>query len=84
MSIFKVSTPRVQRVLPLVYDDSLSYYEVLGKFKCKLNEIIDFCNDLIENKIVSYIDSRFNEIFSDVIYDEENETITLKIEESEG
>lgn len=31
-----------QKVLPLVYDDSLSYYEVL----CK---IVDYINDLIEN-----------------------------------
>ena len=29
-----------QKVLPLVYDDSLSYYEVLGKMANKLNEII--------------------------------------------
>lgn len=29
-----------QKVLPLVYDDSLSYYEVLCKVREKLNEII--------------------------------------------
>ena len=29
-----------QKVIPLVYDDSLSYYEVLCKVKDKLNEII--------------------------------------------
>lgn len=29
------------KVLPLVYDDSLSYYEVLCKVVTKLNEVID-------------------------------------------
>ena len=29
-----------QKVLPLVYDESLSYYEVLCKVREKLNEII--------------------------------------------
>lgn len=30
-----------QKVLPLVYDESLSYYEVLCKVKDKLNELIN-------------------------------------------
>lgn len=36
-----------QKVLPLVYDDSLSYYEILCKLKAKINEIIDALNDLL-------------------------------------
>ena len=36
------------KVLPLVYDDSLSYYEFLCKVMKKLNEIIDTVNELIE------------------------------------
>lgn len=41
-----------QKVLPLVYDDSLSYYELL----CK---VVDYINNLIEtdNDIISDIDS---------------------------
>lgn len=35
-----------QHVLPLVYDQSLSYYEVLCKIQAKLNEIIKTQNDL--------------------------------------
>lgn len=35
-----------QKVLPLVYDDSLSYYEVLCKVRTKLNEIIESQNDV--------------------------------------
>lgn len=38
-----------QKVLPLVYDDSLSYYEVLGKMVVYLNEVIDDVNADIEN-----------------------------------
>lgn len=34
------------KVLPLVYDDSLSYYEVLCKVVDKLNEVIASMNEL--------------------------------------
>lgn len=33
-----------QKVLPLVYDESLSYYEVLCKMRDKLNEVIELSN----------------------------------------
>lgn len=36
------------KVLPLVYDDSLSYYEVLCKVVAKLNEMISELNELSE------------------------------------
>lgn len=35
----------VHKVLPLVYDDSLSYYEVLAKTVQKLNEVIQLTSD---------------------------------------
>ena len=38
-----------QKVLPLVYDDSLSYYEVLCKVIHYINQIIDSENQIIEN-----------------------------------
>ena len=37
------------KVLPLVYDDSLSYYEVLCKVKDKLNEMIDSLDELSDS-----------------------------------
>lgn len=37
-----------QKVLPLVYDDSLSYYEVLCKLKQKLNEVIETQTKVID------------------------------------
>lgn len=38
----------VHAVLPLVYDDSLSYYEVLCKIRQKMNEVIDAVNAMEE------------------------------------
>ena len=35
-----------QKVLPTVYEDSLSYYEVLNKINSKLNEVIESENNL--------------------------------------
>lgn len=49
-----------QKVLPLVYDDTLSYYELLCKVCNKLNEVITAQNgipDYIEKKIKEYIES---------------------------
>lgn len=37
-----------QKVLPLVYDDSLSYYEVLCKVVNYINNLIDTSNQIIE------------------------------------
>lgn len=40
-----------QKVLPLVYDDSLSYYELLCKVVHYINNLID-----TNNKIIEYVD----------------------------
>lgn len=39
-----------QKVLPLVYDNSLSYYEVLCKLTNKINELVYTVNEL-ESKL---------------------------------
>ena len=36
------------KILPLVYDDSLSYYEVLCRVTKKLNEVINNTNNIPE------------------------------------
>lgn len=48
-------------ILPLVYDDSLSYYETLCKVSQKLNEVIDTVNNfysdldaIVDNKIAEF------------------------------
>ena len=38
-----------QKVIPLVYDDSLSYYEVLCKVVHYINKLIDTDNEIIED-----------------------------------
>lgn len=47
-----------QKVLPLVYDDSLSYYEVLCKVSAKLNEVIDQVNGVVEESEEINADSK--------------------------
>ena len=37
-----------QKILPLVYDDSLSYYETLCKLTATLNEVIETINNIPE------------------------------------
>ena len=39
-----------QKVLPLVYDNSLSYYEAICKLTDKVNELVDIVNNLEENQ----------------------------------
>lgn len=59
-----------QKVLPLVYDNSLSYYEALLKFKHKLNEVIEYTNqipDYIDEKVTAAFDeNHLRELISDV------------------
>lgn len=51
------------KILPLVYDDSLSYYEVLCKTSAKLNEVIESTNGLLVawNTYKNDIDKAFGE-----------------------
>lgn len=51
------------KILPLVYDDSLSYYETLCKTSAKLNEVIDSTNGLLAawNTYKNDIDKAFGD-----------------------
>ena len=58
----------VQKTLPLVYDDSLSYYELLNKVVLYLNDVIDSQNTTNENfeklhqlfiELQSFVDTYF-------------------------
>lgn len=56
-------------VLPLVYDDSLSYIEFLGKVCEKCNEIIEAMNNLdveILAQAREYTDGRINEVYGNI------------------
>lgn len=68
-----------QKILPLVYDNSLSYYEVLCKVSDKVNELIGFITNNIESMVAEVI----SEYFAEITYTEATETINLTIEESE-
>lgn len=66
------------KVLPLVYDDSLSYYEVLCKLSAKMNEIIEsFNNADIGDLIKQYLEKILNELLLDAMYDKSTETIYI-------
>lgn len=60
------------KILPLVYDDSLSYYEVLCKLMHKINDLIEQFNDLLELPLMTYRGSWNNSTAYDpysVVYD---------------
>lgn len=46
-----------QFILPLSYDDSLSYYEVLAKVTTKLNEVIEWANNYRDD-LKAYVDQK--------------------------
>lgn len=73
--IGKIKHPYMFKVLPLVYDNSLSYYEVISKLIDKQNEIIEAINTEFE----SIVSERLEEIFADCVYDEETETISISL-----
>lgn len=74
----KVLYPCGAKIIPLAYDDSLSYYEQVCKLTTKMNEIIDFINTEVDEALTKYIDAQFNNLIINAIYDESTETITLK------
>lgn len=66
-----------QKVLPLVYDDSLSYYEILCKVVQYLNKVIEDVNS-----IPDYIDGVIDERLSDEHLQELIETFVRQIEDA--
>lgn len=69
-----------QKILPLVYDDELSYYEYLCKLTDTMNKIIDTINDEFKTIVFQKMDEFLNDIMVDAIYKEDEETIYLKKE----
>lgn len=81
MSI-KMLCNKVKHVLPLTYDDSLSYYETLCKVTSKVNEVIGFINDELEQlkkEIKEMFRVQLNKLFIDSMYEKETETLKLII-----
>lgn len=67
------------KVIPLAFDESMSYLEDIASLRHKINEVIEFVNDVIDDKIVEYIDERFNDIMLESMYDAETETLILYV-----
>lgn len=81
MSINLKEVPRwfCQKVLPLSYDDSLSYYENLCKLTEKMNEIIEAINTSFETLVREQV----NKFFVTSVYDEKTRTLILSLKEGE-
>ena len=69
-----LNKPYCQKVLPLVYDDSLSYYEVLCKLTTKINELIELFNSYEE--IINQL-ANLSEDITDMLEDISNIKATL-------
>ena len=63
------------KILPLVYDESLSYYEVLCKVVAKVNEVIDYVDAVLINNIREIVST----LVVDATYDESTETLTIEL-----
>ena len=60
-----------QHVLPLVYDESLSYYETLCKIQAKLNEVIKTQNDLQDafEQMLEWVNKQLKMYAEDILND---------------
>lgn len=69
---------RTQSILPLVFDDSISYYETVSRLSFAVNKLIALINNSVDESLKKYIDDRFDNLMINAVYDEENETIFFK------
>ena len=65
------------KILPLTYDDSLSYYEVLCKLTGKMNEIIEYIN----TEFIDYVKEVIGDIFVESTYDNTTKTLDFSFNE---
>ena len=59
----------IQSVIPQVYDDSLSLYELVGKVTAKLNEVIDQSNLYFKEDITVHVEKILKEYVEDGTFD---------------
>ena len=78
--------PDISKVLPLVYDNTLSYYEVLGKVKDKLNELIDLGNaqSVAINELSGEMEEDYNKFQQEILQDLEDMKTELLADIAEG
>ena len=59
----------IQSVIPQVYDDSMSLYELVGKITAKLNEVIDQSNLYFKEDITVHVEKILKEYVDDGTFD---------------
>lgn len=64
-------------ILPVVFNDSMSYYEQLSKLVYTVNQLINTFNSTVDDKIAAYINSHFDDLMINATYDAKTETIIL-------
>lgn len=67
-----------QKILPLAYDNSLSYYEQICRLTKTINELVSLVNGDVDDTLKNYIDTKFDNLMINAIYDASTETIFLK------
>lgn len=67
------------KILPLVYDQTLSYYETLCKVVDKLNEVIEF----VDSSLMDRVRELISNVVIDTAYDAETETLTITLDTDE-
>lgn len=68
----------IQKILPLAYDNSLSYYEQICRLTKTINELVSLVNGDVDDTLIAYINNKFDNLMINAIYDDSNETIYLK------
>ena len=68
------------KVLPLAFDESLSYLEQIYRINAKLNELISLFNSELEEQLESYINEKFNDMMIKAMYTPATETLTLYLD----
>lgn len=69
-----------QKVLPLAFDESMSYLEQICRIKAKLNELISLFNTELEDQLELYINEKFNDMMIKAMYTPATETLTLYLD----
>ena len=72
---------RTQSILPLVFDDSMSYYETISRLIYTVKAIVVVINAVFDESLNEYISANFNNVMINAAYDPVTETITLSKED---
>lgn len=73
-------TPKSIGTLPASYALSLSFEEQVFMLGKKTEEIINFINDILEQKINDYIQEKFNDMIINAMYEPSTETLVLYLD----